>query len=272
MKAGEFRSWYEVEVGTLESERFCGGQFVHYSRRCPSRVTSPNEDASCVVQFSRHHGLIAVADGVGGANAGNVAARIAIESLTTFAKSAGSNGNRRSEILDAIEASNQEILERGSGSGATLAVVEFCNSMVRTFHTGDAKVMLISNRGRVKYATIGHAPVAMQVAIGLLEEDEALRHEERNLISNCVGCREMKIEIGPVIPMAARDTLVVASDGLFDNLLTDEIADIIRTGDLVEKTDVLTRTAMERMDPSAGTDAGHGKADDLTVICFRRDT
>ncbi len=106
----------------------------------------------------------------------------------------------------------------------------------------------------------------------MLNEQEALRHDDRNLISNFVGSQEMKIEIGPELPMAARDSLIIASDGLFDNLTTAEVVEKVCSGPLLEKTDQLVQLAAARMQGSLPdqTPSLPSKPDDLTVLCFRQ--
>ncbi len=272
MKDGERQVSIEVETGSVELADFCGGQLVYFSQRCPTREDSPNEDAGFAIQLGANHGLLAVADGVGGANCGNRASRAAIERL--IAELDGSDKvsqSCRSEILDAIESSNVEILDWGIGAGSTLAVVELLNGSIRSFHIGDAKVLLVSNRGRIKFTTIGHAPVAIAVDLGMLNEDEALQHDDRNLITNCLGSREMKIEIGPTLDLAPRDTLVIASDGLFDNMTTEEIAVVIRAGDLAEKSAEIVDTVSARMNRSSADidQSTPSKPDDLTMYFFR---
>jgi serine/threonine protein phosphatase PrpC len=272
MTSGHLQTWFGVERGEVEAIDFCGGTATHFSARCPTRVSSPNEDAACVVEVGEGTGLLAVADGVGGGNAGDKAARATIEHLTEHICRSDPEEQRtslRGEILDAIERANRDILQWGIGSGATLAAVEYDQGRVRSYHVGDSKALLLSNRGRIKFATVGHAPVALAVEIGMLNEQEALTHHDLNLISNCLGSTSMKIEIGPSLRMAARDTLLVASDGLFDNLTSDEIATVIRTGNQQKKTDELARLALQRMNRE-GQDDHPCKPDDLTIICFRQ--
>ncbi|MFT5299380.1 MAG: serine/threonine protein phosphatase PrpC [Mariniblastus sp.] len=272
MNASRSRAWYEVEAGEVDCFEFCGGTITHFSQRCPTRVSSPNEDAACVIEVNAQHGLLAVADGVGGANAGNQASLNIIKQLIKETRSTASENpaSLRGKILDAIEKSNDEVLSWGIGAASTLVVVEFFAAKIRTFHVGDSKAMLLSNQGRIKFSTVGHAPIAMAVEIGVLNEEEGLLHEDRNLITNCVGSNEMKIEIGSPVPMATRDTLVVASDGLFDNLTTEEIASVIRIGNLAEQTSELAKMAISRMvGVMEGSDAP-SKPDDLTIICFRQ--
>ncbi len=77
----------------------------------------------------------------------------------------------------------------------------------------------------------------------------------------------MRIEIGPSVAMARRDTLMLASDGLSDNLFADEIVEIVRKGPLPRAAESLRSSGSERMrDPRAGRPS---KPDDLTFILFR---
>ncbi len=57
-----------------------------------------------------------------------------------------------------------------------------------------------------------------------------MHHEERHLVSNVVGTDDMRIELGPPLKLARYDTVLLASDGLLDNLYTDEIVELIRKG------------------------------------------
>ena len=93
-------------------------------------------------------------------------------------------------------------------------------------------------------------------------------HEERHLVSNLLGYPEMHIDIGTEVTLAPRDTVLMASDGLFDNVMQAEICDIARLGDLEEATESLMGLACRRMEnPEAGLPS---KLDDLTAILFRK--
>jgi serine/threonine protein phosphatase PrpC len=82
-----------------------------------------------------------------------------------------------------------------------------------------------------------------------------------------MGSNDMRIEIGPRFPLAPRDTLLLASDGLFDNVLQDEIVEIIRKGPVGEAVAELWKLARQRMD---GTDKDKpSKPDDFSAILFR---
>lgn len=267
------QTWCEMDGGEPEIHPFCGGTAVVFTTRCPTRQQQPNEDAACLIQTDSREGVLAVADGMGGEAAGQRASRAAVESIvhSCLDRSASANSQSRglrTEILDAIESANQEILGWSTGGGTTLTAIEMVDNVIRAFHIGDSGAMLIGNRGRIKFATVGHAPIAQAVDIGMIEEHKALVHEDRNLISNCLGSTEMKIEIGPPVEMAPRDTLLIASDGLFDNLLLDEIVQIVRKGNQADNVRRLAANVHERMMRRVEDDIP-GKPDDLTIVCFR---
>ena len=174
----------------------------------------------------------------------------------------------RAAILNGIEAANQAVRELGTGAATTLALVEIQDRTIRTYHVGDSEILVTGQRGKVKLQTIPHSPIGYAVEAGLMEEEEAIHHEARHVISNVIGSDQMRIEMGPPTEMAPRDTLLLASDGLFDNLFPDEIVEAIRSGPLDNSIGSLVEAAQGRMATSGGT--APSKPDDLTVIAFRR--
>jgi serine/threonine protein phosphatase PrpC len=78
----------------------------------------------------------------------------------------------------------------------------------------------------------------------------------------------MRIEIGPFVDMAPRDTLLLASDGLLDNLLPDEIVEFVRSGPLDLAVGALVAEAQRRM-AAVPNGTEPCKPDDLTVIAYR---
>ena len=115
--------------------------------------------------------------------------------------------------------------------------------------------------------SIPHSPVGYAVEAGLLDETDAMHHEQRHVISNVIGSVDMHIEVGSAIELAPRDTLLVASDGLSDNLHMPEIVECIRKGSLDSITEQLSMRARRRMEGS--DDDEPCKPDDLTFAVFR---
>jgi serine/threonine protein phosphatase PrpC len=87
-------------------------------------------------------------------------------------------------------------------------------------------------------------------------------------VSNFLGTSEMRIDIGHAIKLQPRDTIVVASDGLMDNVLTGEIVDRVRKGPLPKAADAVISLARRRMGGTAADQPS--KPDDLTFLLFRK--
>lgn len=227
-----------------------------------------NEDAAALIPVNGDCLILAVADGVGGAPAARKAANTAVETLRESLRDVEDEDARvRTTILDGIELANNSLLEAGTGSATTLVVADIRDHQVRTYHVGDSAAWLVGQRGAIKMQTTPHSPVGFAVEAGLINEAEALNHDELHVISNVMGASDMRIEIGSRQPIAARDTLLLASDGLFDNVLQDEIIEIVRKGPVAEAARALWILARSRMD---GTDTSKpSKPDDFSAILFR---
>jgi serine/threonine protein phosphatase PrpC len=243
---------------------FASGRVAVYSARSPDK-DGANEDAASVLAIDSDRGVLAVADGVGGQAGGENAAQIALRCLKCAI--ARSDSSLRGAILDACERANQEVIELGIGAATTLAVAEIAGATLRTYHVGDSAILVVGQRGKVKLQTVAHSPVGYAVESGLMGEQEAMHHDERHLISNAVGAADMRIEIGSPLRLAARDTVLLATDGLFDNLEIGEIVEGIRVKPLRVVAEGLAQRVAERMRaPSAGEPS---KPDDVTFILFR---
>ena len=182
--------------------------------------------------------------------------------------SAMSGASLRTAILDGIEAANLAVMSSAHNGASTLALAEIGPDYVRTYHVGDSILMVCGQRGAVKLQTTPHSPVGFAMEAGLINEKEALQHEELNLIFNVIGSADMRIEIGSEQALAPRDTLLLASDGLSDNLLLKEIVGAIRKGPLGAAIQTVTAAAMGRM--AAQQPGKPSKPDDYTAILFRR--
>lgn len=269
MKLSAQHLWFYDNGRSVQSVDCQLGNLVGFSYASPDK-NSPNEDAVGVFLFEDSACVLAIADGMGGANCGDKAAQAVIRSIAEQVATVEAKDLLRSTVLDAIEKANQEIVGWGIGAGATLVVGLLADDTVRIIHVGDAEAVICSNRGRIKFSTVAHSPVAMALEIGVLDEHEAMHHEDRNIVNNHVGSRQMRIEIGPRITIGLHDTLLLGSDGLFDNLMLSEIVELIRGNDLSKRAENIFQRANERM-LSPGVNLPN-KPDDLSVLMFRQRT
>ncbi len=229
----------------------------------------PNEDSAAIIPVNEQYLVLIVADGVGGMTGARRASNLTVETIRAhIANIDETNEPRlRTAILDGIEAANQAVLNLGTGSASTLALAELGPGYVRTYHVGDSIVLMCGQRGALKLLTTPHSPVGFAMEAGLIDESEALRHAELNLIFNVIGSADMRIEVGSELPIAARDSLLIASDGLTDNVLQDEIINTIRTGPVDKALYTIMDLARSRMaEEKTGKPS---KPDDCTAILFR---
>ena len=200
----------------------------------------------------------------------SVASSQAIRQLEESLAVAAENGSElRDAILNGFEAANQTVSEL-TGAATTLAVVEIQGREIRPYHVGDSMILAVGQRGKIKLQTVSHSPVGYAVEAGFLDLDEAMHHEQRHLISNMIGSPEMHITIGPTLSLADRDTLLVASDGVSDNLHLDEIVERIRKGPLRRVARKLHEDCLSRM--TVPLDGRPSKPDDLTFIVYRTES
>lgn len=265
------RARFQLGDGTAEmaSIKLAGGTAVGLCRRNPAKETA-NEDCIMACGYGQDALILAVADGAGGLPAGHRASNLAIQALQdSLGQSHDQQLLLRTAVLNGIEAANRAVMALSNGSATTLTIMAIDNATARPFHVGDSPALIVGQRGKVKLQTIPHSPTGFAVEAGFLDEAEALFHEERHLVSNFIGNDEMRIEVGKTHVLARRDTVLVASDGLFDNLRVPEIIQVIRAGDLHGCMTQLERMAGERMTQPGG---GHPcKPDDLGIVMFRRD-
>jgi protein phosphatase len=188
-----------------------------------------NEDAYV---FESH--LFAIADGMGGARAGEVAAGIAAAAL----KDGRASVTDEDSLEAVIDEANRLVWQRsvadpgtsGMGTTVTVAFVDPAQERVVFGHVGDSRAYRL--RGEtLEQMTTDHSLVAELVRSGVLTPEEAERHPQRSAITRAVGT-ESVIEADVFsVPAALGDLYLLCSDGLTDMLSADEIAATILAAD-----------------------------------------
>ncbi len=187
------------------------------------QVRDGNEDTYVVEEP-----LFAVADGMGGHRGGEVASRIAIETLERlFATGEGT-------LSEIVREANRAVFERSmsdrsvSGMGTTLTAAVLEGDRVRLAHVGDSRAYLL-REGELRQVTEDHTLVHRMVTEGELTEAEAEVHPHRNILIRVVGV-DHNVDVDE-LELDARpgDRLMLCSDGLHDMLSSQHIVRILTT-------------------------------------------
>jgi protein phosphatase len=216
-------------------------------------------------------GLYAVADGMGGHAAGEVASQMAIETLLHTMRDqdwAGSDPDVEevgSALREAIESANRKICEsvenrvEWRGMGTTMVAMAAVGSDAVIGYVGDSRAYRLRD-GRMERLTSDHSWVNEQVKMGLLTDEDAQRHPMRNIVTRALGNR-VDVAVDLVRDaMQAGDVYLLCSDGLNTMLEDDEIRRL-----LAAHADD-PRRACEALVDSAND---HGGEDNTTVIAVR---
>lgn len=226
-----------------------------------------NEDAMGLVNIDDNHFILAIADGVGGHAYGYKAANAAIESVVQEFEGVSSCDDLSPTILRAFDRANKEVLDIGAGSGTTLLVVEVTERCLRSYHAGDSGMMVVGGKGKLKHFTIGHSSFELGMEAGLVDGLDPQEYHLRNELTNMVGSKDMRIEVGPKISLRPRDLVIMASDGLLDNLDVDDFLKSTPERDPQLLMDLLYQKAVRQMEGE--DESRYSKPDDLSIIVFK---
>jgi serine/threonine protein phosphatase PrpC len=241
------------------------GRCVCMSRAAPAKRRA-NEDALAVIPLPDHGIVIAVADGAGGMPHADAAARIAVESLEHALRHPVESVEEA--VLSGFKSAHDAIGALRLGAASTLIAAWITATDIVLFNAGDSQAVIAGGRGKPKFVSVAHSPVGVAQASGELGEDEALVHPERHIVANMLGVGEVRVEWTRKRVLALRDTVLLASDGVFDNLRIGEICSLIHRTDLEAAGSALLAACDARMrEPRPGQPS---KPDDLTFVLFRR--
>jgi serine/threonine protein phosphatase PrpC len=245
-----------------------GGKALAYTCRSPYKDRE-NEDTVAIIPYGPAAAVLVVADGAGGMPAGKRASMTAVSTLANSLQvSMEKTTSLRTAILNGIEAANNAVLRFANGSATTMTVVTLEGRLARSYQIGDSEAIVMGQRGLIKLQTTAHSPTGFAVEAGFLDEREALHHKDRHIVSNFIGTSDMRIDVGAAVDLDLKDTILLASDGLMDNVHVDEIIEIVRKGPLAEALYGVVELANQRM--WTAQKGLPSKPDDLSLILFRK--
>ncbi len=211
--------------------------------------------------------LFAVADGMGGHVAGEVASNLAVNTVQEYAKTHIDIKSPEKVLQEAIEYANGIVYQMAqskedySGMGTTFTGVYITDKQIYWGHVGDSRAYLISD-SQLRQVTQDHSLVWELVQSGNLSKEEAHTHPRRNLLTRAVGTSpDVKVDIG-ILDWQMGDILILCTDGL-NGLIDDQtIYQHIKQGEgnISSVVDTLVESAK-----AAG---GH---DNITVILLKNE-
>ncbi|MFA4884346.1 MAG: Stp1/IreP family PP2C-type Ser/Thr phosphatase [Desulfotomaculaceae bacterium] len=222
-------------------------------------VRALNEDSLCL---SPETGFFAVADGMGGHRAGEVASRMALQILQRELDKRLSRGEKPEDALvDSIKGANTSIYEKSAqnpewaGMGTTITACLKLENEVLIGQVGDSRAYLLRGNG-ITRLTEDHSLVQEMVKNGGITEEEAFVHPQRNVLTRALGTGPFlevdlyRVKVNP------GDLLLLCTDGLTGYLRQDELFDTVSTApDLDTAAGRLLKKAIQS-----------GGADNITII------
>lgn len=238
---------------------------IYQESRTGKRANNEDRLAYC---YSREALLMVVADGMGGHYYGEVAAQIAVQTLTEafprefkprvrdpfmFLQKGMLNAHRG--ILDF--AGKHHLLD-SPRTTCVACIVQ--NNVAYWAHSGDSRLYLMRN-GKVLSQTRDHSRVRQMVDQGLISEEQMTAHPDRNKIYGCLGGRQTpEIEYSRKATLEAGDVLVLCTDGVWSNLPGEMLGAALKTADPMRAVPALLGQAETRGGP---------QADNLSIIAVR---
>ena len=237
------------------------------------RQRQHNEDSYLVEGDAR---LFLVADGMGGHAAGEIASRIAVDSISEFIlhtkeddgtwPHAYDENYKRStnRLMAAVRMANTRVLEamrkdaRLRGMGTTIVACMADDNMMSVAHVGDSRAYLLRDK-QLSRITNDHSWVFEQVQAGMLTEAEAEKHPLRNVITRALGGALQVVPDASEIECQPGDVYLLCSDGLTGMVSEDEIQRIVAENDDLE-------AACTQLIEAANE---HGGLDNVTAVLVK---
>jgi len=235
-------------------------------------IRSNNEDSVSFFQVKEENAqrdkgcLLIVADGMGGHLAGEVASKMAVDTISDEYFKPDNWADKEKLLEKAFRTANQKIFELSNehadykGMGTTCTSVAVVGHTIFYAHVGDSRAYLFKNKTLMRI-TEDHTYVQELLKNGGISREEAESHPQRNILTNAMGTKpNMRVDTGRFIArFDMGDRLLICSDGLYDYLTDPEIAEAMSYPSLQQSADYFIAEAKRR-----------GGKDNITVALAER--
>ena len=255
---------------------------VQIGFKCDKGIMRQNNEDACFVVPGRN--VYVVADGVGGNNSGEVASRTAVSEIARMVNEAAMDQYRSPEEIfgffaDIIEDVNEQIYQMGLQSqqnrgmattivtayirmnSAYIAIARSCLLKGGGYDVPRAARLLLEDfrSGKLGQITRDHTYVNELIDKGVITEDEAEHHDQKNVITKALGTEHRADPDFYKVDLESNDILLLCSDGLYGEVPAEKIAQILKTDQ--NMNDMCTSLVQEAL--------AAGGRDNITVICLK---
>lgn len=174
-------------------------------------------------QLSKNHFIVAIADGVGSSEFGDIASRVLLENL-----SKNSNILSHQIILNIIKNTNQELLKKYKGKASTVFSIVFAtDEKITIYHIGDTRVYKLTTKHNLIQLTNDHTYTQKLIDDGVISEDMRFNHSKKNIILQSLGGNEEICIDVYKNSFEPGEKLLLTSDGIHDYLKEKDIKEIL---------------------------------------------
>ena len=220
---------------------------------------SQNNEDSLFIYKHNQNIIFGVSDGAGGHPKAKEASEIATNEIVSLYKK-----STEAHFLNFIEEINTKVRELKVGAHCTFILCTIRDSFFKSYNVGDSEVIFWNSTGKKLYSNIPQSEVGYLIQSGSLEQDKSLDDPNRHIVTNLIGDDAIRIESTSRIEIKKGNTIIVGSDGLFDNLSHDELAQIMAGGSFDKSFDTLVKRCLERNEDN------WRKEDDISFIVLRK--
>lgn len=234
-----------------------------FSKTDRGRVRTDNQDAYFAGKITDGSVFAVVCDGMGGANAGNVASELAVRHISEYVIRSYRDGmdmtDTEKTLKNAIVSANISLYDKavnnaelaGMGTTAVAAFVKDGTAVIA--HVGDSRIYLVN--GEIKQLTRDHSVVQSLIESGKITPEDAKVHPRKNVITRALGAEENVAVDSDCLNLSNGDTLLLCSDGLTNFLDDKDILKVFQNNDISAVAEKLVETANE-----------NGGGDNITVV------
>lgn len=234
-----------------------------FSKTDRGRVRTDNQDAYFAGKITDDSVFAVVCDGMGGANAGNVASELAVRHISEYVIRSYRDGMNMTDtektLKNAIVSANISLYDKAvnnaelAGMGTTAVAVFVKDGTAVIAHVGDSRIYLVN--GEIKQLTRDHSVVQSLIESGEITPEDAKVHPRKNVITRALGAEEDVAVDSDCLNLSNGDTLLLCSDGLTNFLDDKDILTVFQNNDISAVAERLVEEANK-----------NGGGDNITVV------